>query len=56
MQLLGHGQGAIYNDEALILSLVSVGVPLESACNYANDGCAEVIIDGESGFSINWKR
>jgi len=49
LQLLGHGQGAIYNDEALIPSLVSVGVPLESACNYANDGCTEVTIDGESG-------
>ncbi len=49
LQLLGHGQGAIYNDEALIPSLVSVGVPLKSACNYANDGCTEVTIDGESG-------
>jgi pyruvate-formate lyase len=52
LQLLGHGQGAIYNDEALIPSLVSVGVPLESACRYANDGCTEVTIDGESGISF----
>ena len=52
LQLLGHGQGTIYNDEALIPSLVSVGVPLESACNYANDGCTEVTIDGESGISF----
>lgn len=52
LQLLGHGQGAIYNDEALIPSLVSVGVPLESACNYANDGCTEVTIDGESGIAF----
>ena len=49
LQLLGHGQGAIYNDEAIIPSLVQHEVPLMSACNYANDGCTEVIIDGESG-------
>ena len=49
VQSLGHGHGAVYNDEAIIPSLVKHQVPPESACNYANNGCTEVIIDGESG-------
>lgn len=49
LQLLGHGQGAIYQDESIIPELVKLGVPIESARNYANDGCTEVTIDGESG-------
>ena len=49
LQLLGHGQGAVYNDEALVPSLCRLEVPLESARGYANDGCTEVTIDGESG-------
>ena len=49
LQLLGHGQGAIYQDESIIPELVNLGVPLSSARNYANNGCTEVTIDGESG-------
>ncbi|MFH1574814.1 MAG: pyruvate formate lyase family protein, partial [Acidobacteriota bacterium] len=49
LQTLGHGQGTIYNDDAIVPSLVRLEVPLESACAYANDGCTEVTIDGESG-------
>ncbi len=52
VQLLGHGQGTIYNDEMIIPSLVAAGVPLPQARNYANDGCSEVIIDGESGIDL----
>lgn len=52
LQLLGHGQGTVFNDEVLIPSLVARGVPLVSARNYANDGCTEVVIDGESGISF----
>jgi formate C-acetyltransferase len=52
VQLLGHGQGTIYNDEMIIPSLVAAGVPLPQARNYANDGCSEVIIDGESGIEL----
>ena len=47
--LLGHGQGTIYCDDHLIPSLVNHGIPPESARNYSNDGCTEVVIDGESG-------
>jgi pyruvate-formate lyase len=48
LQLMGHGQGALYNDEVFIPALVRAGVPLTLARNYANDGCSEVTIDGES--------
>lgn len=49
LQLLGQGQPTIYNDDLLIPSLVRYGVPLSSARNYSNDGCTELVIDGESG-------
>ena len=52
LQLLGHGQGTLYHDDALIPSLVEKGVPPASARNYGNDGCSEVTIDGESGISF----
>ncbi|MCE5280057.1 MAG: pyruvate formate lyase family protein [Planctomycetaceae bacterium] len=48
LQLVGHGQGTIYNDELIIPSLVNYGVPIELARNFANDGCNEVTIDGQS--------
>lgn len=49
LQLLGQGQPTIYNDEALIPSLIRYGIPTSSARNYSNDGCTELVIDGESG-------
>jgi pyruvate-formate lyase len=52
LQLLGHGQGTVYNDEVLVPALAEAGVPLASARNYANDGCTEVVIDGESGIEL----
>lgn len=52
LQLVGHGQGTIYNDEAIIPSLVGYGVPLELARLYANDGCTEVTIDGRSTIAL----
>jgi pyruvate-formate lyase len=52
LQAMGHGQGTIYNDEVIVPSLVEKGVPAASARNYANDGCTEVIIDGESDIAF----
>lgn len=49
LQLIGQGQPTIYNDDLLIPALAQYGVSLKSARNYSNDGCTEVIIDGESG-------
>ncbi len=53
LQLVGHGQGTIYNDEAIIPSLCAYGVPIELARLYANDGCTEVTIDGRSTISLS---
>ena len=52
LQLLGHGQGTVYNDENIIPSLIAHGVPAEKARIYTNDGCTEIVIDGESGISF----
>ncbi|MDT8719204.1 hypothetical protein IAI10_21360 [Clostridium sp. 19966] len=49
LQQLGQGQPTIYNDEALIPELIKQGIPTASARNYSNDGCTELVIDGESG-------
>ena len=48
LHLQGIGHGTVYNDEVLIPGLVDNWIPLDRARNYANDGCTEVIIDGES--------
>ena len=48
LKLLGHGQATMISDDAIIPHLVKAGFPLESARNYANDGCNEIIIDCES--------
>jgi formate C-acetyltransferase len=48
LQLVGHGQGTVYNDALIIPALVQYGVPIELARNYANDGCNEITIDGHS--------
>ncbi|MBQ7383219.1 MAG: hypothetical protein IJV72_00320 [Clostridia bacterium] len=48
LHVLGGGQGSIYNDEVIIPSMVEAGIPLQYACNYATDGCTELIIDRKS--------
>ncbi len=48
VQLLGHGQATVYNDEIIIPALVKAGIPENWACRYTNDGCTEIIIDGGS--------
>ena len=45
LQLCGFGQAAVYNDETIIPELVRNGIPLAYACQYANDGCTEIVID-----------
>ena len=52
VQLMGQGQATMYNDEVIIPSLVKFGVPEELACNYTNDGCSEVTLDGYSGIEF----
>jgi len=45
LQLCGFGQATQYNDEAVIPEMVRHGIPLAYACQYANDGCTEIVID-----------
>jgi len=42
----GSGEPALYNDEQIIKGFVQMGVPLEVARNYSNDGCWETLIPG----------
>ena len=47
---LGMGYPSIFNDDSIIPSLQSIGIPFEDACEYCNDGCTEVFISGKSDF------
>ena len=44
----GSYQPGIYNDEAIIPSLVAAGIPLHHARDYTNDGCSELLIQGRT--------
>jgi pyruvate-formate lyase len=39
---------AIFNDGVVIPALTRLGIPIEDARDYCNDGCSELIIDGRS--------
>ncbi len=47
----GQGEPMIYVDENIIPGLVELGVPLEEARDYCNDGCWETLLPGKSHFS-----
>jgi pyruvate formate-lyase/glycerol dehydratase family glycyl radical enzyme len=47
---LGFGMPAMHNDELMIPSLLSRGVALEDANNYAIVGCIEPIVPGKHGY------
>lgn len=44
----GRYQPGIYNDEAIIPSLVAAGIPLAHARDYTNDGCSELLVQGRT--------
>lgn len=46
-----EGEPAIYNDDAIIPGFVDIGIPIEDARDYSNDGCWETLIPGKSYFS-----
>lgn len=52
-ECLKHSEGepAIYNDDAIIPGFLELGIPIEEARNYSNDGCWECLIPGKSHFS-----
>lgn len=47
----GQGEPMIYNDETIIPGFVDMGIPVEEARDYTNDGCWETLIPGKSHFS-----
>jgi len=47
----GQGEPIIYNDETIIPGFIDMGIPLEEARDYTNDGCWETLIPGKSHFS-----
>ena len=47
----GQGEPMIYNDETIIPGFVDLGIPVEAARDYSNDGCWETLIPGKSHFS-----
>ncbi len=53
VQLMGHGQAAVYNDDVIIPNLLAHGISEECAYNYTNDGCTEITFDGMSDIHFN---
>jgi len=49
---LGLGMPALYNDRVVISALMSTGIPLEDAREYANDGCTELFVPGKSDLAF----
>ena len=51
---LGLSQPSIFNDEVAVPALVNIGIPIEVARDYCNDGCSELVIGnvGTSGFGV----
>jgi pyruvate-formate lyase len=51
-QVMKHGGGivAVYNEDLILEALEKVGYPKETARKFANDGCWEVQIPGETNF------
>lgn len=50
----GSGEPAIYNDEVIIKGLVDIGIPLEDARVYSNDGCWEALVPGKTNFGFEY--
>ena len=47
----GQGEPIVYNDDTIIPGFVDIGIPVEDARQYTNDGCWETLIPGKSYFS-----
>ena len=54
-RLLATGSNilAIFNDDVAVPGLTRLGIPIEDARDYCNDGCSELIIGGRT-FSYFW--
>jgi formate C-acetyltransferase len=47
----GSGEPVIYNEEPIIDGYVKLGIPIEDARDFTNDGCWETLIPGKSHYS-----
>ena len=43
---------AVFNDEVIVPALSRLGIPIEDARDYCNDGCSELIIGGKGTISF----
>lgn len=48
---VGTGEPVLYNDKPIIDGYVKLGMPIEDARDYSNDGCWETLIPGKSHYS-----
>ena len=48
----GSGEPVLYNDEMIIPGLQKLGISLEDARDYANDGCWETLVPGKTNFGF----
>lgn len=48
---VGTGEPVIYNDKPIVEGFVKLGIPVEDARDYSNDGCWETLIPGKSHYS-----
>lgn len=51
----GSGQPTLYYDAAIMPAMEKAGIAHEDACDYANDGCTETVIDKKSGI-VFWQH
>lgn len=47
----GSGEPVIYNEKPIIDGYVKLGIPVEDARDFSNDGCWETLIPGKSHYS-----
>ncbi len=48
---VGTGEPVLYNDKPIIDGYVKLGMPVEDARDYSNDGCWETLVPGKSHYS-----
>ena len=53
VQLLGRGQGTLYNDEVVFRGLERRGYDRKHIAHYTTDGCTEIMFDGYSRIDFN---
>ena len=51
VQLLGGGIVSVYDEPVILRNLKNMGIPVEEARTFTNDGCWEIIIPGQTRFS-----